>query len=56
MSLNPPTLEKEASGGEAMRLMVENNLTALPVVDKKRRLRGFITLRDLLNSKEPRNL
>jgi len=56
MSLNPPTLEEEASGGEAMRLMVENNLTALPVVDKKRRLRGFITLRDLLNPKEPRNL
>jgi CBS domain-containing protein len=56
MSLNPPTLQEEASGSEAMRLMLENNLTALPVVDKERRLRGFITLRDLSNPKEPRNL
>jgi arabinose-5-phosphate isomerase len=56
MSLNPPTVEEKASGSEAMRLMVENNLTALPVVDKERHLRGFITLRDLSNPKEPRNL
>jgi CBS domain-containing protein len=34
--------------------MIENNLTALPVVDKENRLRGFITLRDLLNPREPR--
>jgi len=56
MSLNPPLLLEESSGTEAMRLMVENNLTALPVVNKERRLRGFITLRDLSTPKEPRNL
>ena len=55
MSPNPPVVEEEGSGSEAMRLMVENNLTALPVVDKERRLRGFITLRDLSNPKQPRN-
>ena len=56
MSLNPPILEEDASGSEAMRVMVENNLAALPVVDKERHLRGFITLRDLSNPKEQRNL
>jgi len=54
MAPNPPTLEEEAAGTEALGLMVENNLTALPVVDKESRLRGFITLRDLSSSKEPR--
>jgi arabinose-5-phosphate isomerase len=56
MSLNPPVLEEEAPGSEALRVMVANNLTALPVVDKEKRLRGFITLKDLSNPKEPRNL
>ena len=56
MGHNPPFLEEEASGSEAMRVMVENNLTALPVVDKKRHLRGFITLKDLSHPKEQRNL
>jgi arabinose-5-phosphate isomerase len=56
MSLNPPILEEDASGSEAMRVMVENNLAALPVVDKERHLRGYITLRDLSNPKEQRNL
>jgi arabinose-5-phosphate isomerase len=53
MTPNPPTLEEEAGGTEALRLMVQNNLTALAVVDKEKRLRGFITLRDLSSSKEP---
>jgi arabinose-5-phosphate isomerase len=54
MASNPPALAEEASGNEALRLMVENDLTALPVVDKECRLRGFITLRGLSSSKEPR--
>jgi len=56
MCLNPPHLAEDASGSEAMRVMVENNLTALPVVDKKRHLLGFITLRDLSHPKDQRNL
>ena len=55
MSSAPPTVEEEASGSEAMRIMVDNNLTALPVLDKERRLKGFITLRDLSNRKDPRS-
>jgi arabinose-5-phosphate isomerase len=54
MSPTPPVVEEGGSGSEAMRVMIENNLTALPVVDKENRLRGFITLRDLLNPREPR--
>jgi len=33
---------------------MDNNLTALPVLDKERRLKGLITLRDLSNQIDPR--
>jgi len=56
MTSNPLAIDEEASGSEAMRIMVDNNLTALPVVDKEKRLKGLITLRDLSAQKDLRNL
>jgi CBS-domain-containing membrane protein len=35
-----------------MRTMVEKNLVALPVLDKKKNLKGVVTLRDLLNRRD----
>jgi arabinose-5-phosphate isomerase len=55
MSAAPLTVEEEAPGTEAMRIMVENNLTALPVLDKEGCLKGFITLRDLSDQKDQRS-
>jgi len=49
MCSSPSTIDEGASAAEAMRSIVENNLTALPVLDEKKRLKGVVTLRDLLN-------
>jgi len=49
MCASPSTINEGASAAEAMRSIVENNLTALPVLDEKKRLKGVVTLRDLLN-------
>jgi arabinose-5-phosphate isomerase len=54
MSADPRTIEEAGAGTEALRIMIENNQTALPVVDKKKLLRGFLVLRDLSGPKEPR--
>jgi CBS domain-containing protein len=35
-----------------MRTMVENNLVALSVLDKQKRLKGVVTLRDILNRRD----
>jgi magnesium transporter len=48
MSPNLSTIEEESSAAEAIRAIVENNLVALPVLDKEKRLKGVVTLRDLL--------
>jgi CBS domain-containing protein len=45
----PTTIDENSSVAEAMRAIVERNLLALPVLDKEKRLRGVVTLRDLLN-------
>jgi arabinose-5-phosphate isomerase len=42
-------IPEEASAGEAMRLMVEKNLLALPVLDGNGRVKGVVVLRDILN-------
>ncbi len=54
--MNPhlPPVEEGASIQEAMRAMVESNLLALPVLDREKRLKGVITLRDCLNPGETR--
>ncbi len=49
MCSSPSTIDEDASAAEAMRSIVENNLAALPVLDEKKRLKGVVTLRDLLN-------
>jgi arabinose-5-phosphate isomerase len=45
----PLTIDESSSAAEAMRSIVENNLAALAVLDGKKRPKGVITLRDLLN-------
>jgi arabinose-5-phosphate isomerase len=49
--MNPTlsAIDENSSVAEAMRAIVESNLVALPVLDKEKRLRGVVTLRDLLN-------
>lgn len=49
MNANPLTTEGEVLANEAMRTLVENNLVALPVLDKKKDLKGVVTLQDILN-------
>lgn len=46
---DPTVIAEGASAGEAMRFMVEKNLLALPVLDGDRRVKGVVTLRDILN-------
>jgi arabinose-5-phosphate isomerase len=55
MSSPPLTVEEEASGSEALRVMIDHNLMALPVVDKEKRLRGVVTLHALSALKDLRN-
>jgi len=49
--MNPTlsAIDEDSSAAEAMRVIVEGNLVALPILDKEKRLRGVVTLRDLLN-------
>ncbi|MGB9700071.1 MAG: KpsF/GutQ family sugar-phosphate isomerase [Thermodesulfobacteriota bacterium] len=43
-----PALEETTSIGEAWRLFGERKLFAMPVVDKEKKLKGMITLQDIL--------
>jgi arabinose-5-phosphate isomerase len=52
MDPHPAILEEEIPADEAMRRMVESNLVALPVLDKEKRLKGVVTLRDILNRRD----
>ncbi len=52
MDAHPPTAEEEAPASEALRTMVEKNLVAMPVTDKKKKLKGVVTLRDLLSRRD----
>ncbi len=54
MNPHPATTEEEVSAADAMKIMVEKNLVALPVLDKKKNLKGVVTLRDLLNRRDRR--
>ncbi len=45
-------LARQVPAAEAIKAMVENNLVALPVLDKKKKLIGVVTLRDLLNRRD----
>ena len=51
MSSKLPAIEETSSAAEALRELTEKNLEALPVVDKAKKLKGIVTLRDILNRK-----
>ncbi len=45
--LDPVTLSPDATIGEAVRLMKENKIGGIPIIDKNRKLVGILTNRDL---------
>ena len=47
MILDPLFLEEEATTGDAMQLMKKYSIGGIPIVDKKKKLIGIITNRDL---------
>ena len=47
MKRNPITISQEATIGEAARLMLENKISGLPVVDGDRQVVGIITESDI---------
>ena len=49
MTPDPVTVEPDATIGEAARLMLENKVSGLPVVDEDGKLRGIITESDIFS-------
>jgi len=47
MILDPITLREHATVEDALRLMKENSIGGIPVVDENRKLKGIVTNRDL---------
>ncbi len=47
MILDPVTLSENASVGDALKLMKENKIGGIPVVDENKILKGIVTNRDL---------
>ncbi len=47
MIFDPVTIHKDATVGEALRMMAENKIGGIPVVDENMRLQGIVTNRDL---------
>src|SRR5690606_315256 len=45
--IDPVTLNQEATIGDALRLMKENHIGGIPIVDNTRKLVGILTNRDL---------
>tara|TARA_B110000037_G_scaffold222406_1_gene297108 strand:- start:34814 stop:36286 length:1473 start_codon:yes stop_codon:yes gene_type:complete len=52
MILDPITLELDATIGDALRLMQENKIGGIPIIDSNRILKGIITNRDLRFEKD----
>ena len=52
MILDPITLNEDALIGDALKLMAENKIGGIPVVNKAKELRGIVTNRDLRFEKE----
>ena len=52
MILDPVTLNKDASIGDALRLMAENKIGGIPVIEENGTLAGIVTNRDLRFEKE----
>lgn len=51
--LDPVTLLENATIGDALRLMKENKIGGIPIVDKKQKLVGILTNRDLRFERSP---
>ncbi len=49
MTANPITVSKDANVYDAIRIMVENNVTGLPVVNQDMTLAGVISEKDVLD-------
>jgi arabinose-5-phosphate isomerase len=49
LTSDPMVISEEASAGDAVRFMMEKNLLALPVLEGERKVKGVVTLRDILN-------
>jgi len=52
MILEPFTLQENATLGDAKRLMRDNNIGGIPIVDTERRLKGILTNRDMRFEKD----
>jgi acetoin utilization protein AcuB len=50
MTINPITLSPTATLQDALLLIQENKVGALPVVDEERKLKGILSVRDLLRA------
>jgi IMP dehydrogenase len=53
MILDPITLHIESTVGDALKIMRENKIGGIPVVDSKQKLIGIVTNRDLRFQKNP---
>src|SRR4029077_8874647 len=51
--LDPITLQEDAVIGDALRLMKENKIGGIPIVDKSHKLVGILTNRDLRFEDDP---
>ena len=52
MILDPITLNEKALIGDALRLMSENKIGGIPVINKEKKLKGIVTNRDLRFEKD----
>src|SRR4051812_22272476 len=52
MIMDPVTVTEDASIGDALKLMADNKIGGIPVVDKNMKLRGIVTNRDLRFEKD----
>ncbi|WP_187264158.1 IMP dehydrogenase [Pontibacter beigongshangensis] len=52
MILDPITLEQTATLGDAVRIMIENKIGGIPIIDSEGKLTGIITNRDLRFEKD----
>ena len=52
--LDPVTLTADATIGDALKLMRENKIGGIPIIDKKGKLVGILTNRDLRFEDNPR--
>ena len=48
MSRNPITAEKETTVQEAAKLLVENNISCLPILSLEKKVAGIVTWKDIL--------